>query len=250
MNPAHKLFTQQSRTKRKGMALIKLGGGVSDIRGSIGGTVFSKNRYGSYTRNRTIPVDPGSTAQTKIRSVMGQIRNAWFSTLTAAQRTDWATYAQNVSISNRLGESIKLTGWNMFCRTNAALLYNDKAIIAAAPTNFSLAEQDSTLTITVSEADQEVSIAFDDAMDWAGETGAYLLLYVSRPQNPTVNYFKGPYKIAAALAGATAVPLTSPQVAAVPFAVVAGQKVFAQARILRADGRLSEPFRVNCVGAA
>lgn len=249
-NPGHKLFSKAAKRKRLGMALIKLGGGVADIRGSIGGTVFSRNRYGNYSRNRTIPVNPGTTAQTKIRSVLGQIRAAWFETLTAAQRLGWATYATNVSVQNRLGESITLTGWNMFCRTNACLLYNDEEIIEDAPTDFSLAEQDSTLTITVSEADQEVSIAFDDTMDWASEDGAFLLLYVSRPQNPTVNFFKGPYKIAAKLEGASAVPLTSPQVAAVPFAVTAGQKVFAQARILRADGRLSEPFRVNVLTGA
>lgn len=250
LNPGNKLFTKQTRAKRKGMALILLGGGVSDIRGSIGGTVFSKNRYGSYTRNRTIPVDPGSLAQTKIRLVMGQIRDAWFNTATAAQRAAWATYAGNVSVQNRLGQSITLTGWNMFSRTNASLLYNDLALIVDAPTEFSLAEQDSTLAITVSEATQLISVAFDDTMTWCDEDDAQLLIYASRPQNETVNYFKGPYRIAGAIAGDSGTPPTSPTTIAVPFPVVEGQKVFVQARILRADGRLSAPFRVGCTVAA
>jgi len=228
------------------MALIKLGGGVADIRGSIGGTVFSKNRYGSYSRNRTIPVNPGSAKQTKIRSTMGQIRNAWFGVLTPAQRAAWAVYAANVEVLNRLGESIKLTGWNMFARTNANLLYNDEAIVAAAPTEFSLAEADSTLAITISAAQQQISVAFDEEMDWCDEVGSHLILYASRPQNPTVNYFKGPYQVAGKISGDAETPPESPVTMAVPFAVVEGQKVFAQARIVRADGRLSEPFR--CVG--
>lgn len=238
------------RKPRLGMALIKLGGGVSDIRGSIGGTVFSKNRYGSYTRNRTIPVNPGSAAQTKIRACSGQIRDAWFNTLTTAQRAAWAVYANNVQVQNRLGETITLTGWNMFARTNLAMLYNDYDIVADAPTEFSLAEQDSTLAITVSEASQEISVAFDDTMTWCDEDGAALIIYASRPQNPTVNYFKGPYLVAGKIEGDSVTPPTTPTTISVPFAVVEGQKVFAQARIVRADGRLSEPFRVNCsVGA-
>lgn len=238
------------RKPRLGMALIKLGGGVSDIRGSIGGTVFSKNRYGSYTRNRTVPVNPGSTAQTKIRACTGQIRDAWFNTLTAAQRAAWAVYASNVQVQNRLGESITLTGWNMFARTNMAMLYNDYAIVADAPTEFSLAEQDSTLAITVSEATQEVSVAFDDTMTWVDEDGAALMIYVSRPQNATINYFKGPYLLAGKIEGDGTTAPTTPATIAVPFAVVEGQKVFVQARIVRADGRLSEPFRVSCTVAA
>lgn len=233
-----------------GHALIKLGGGVADIRGSIGGTVFSKNRYGSYARNRTIPVDPASTAQTKIRACMGQVRDAWFNTLTAAQRTAWAVYAANTPVTNRIGETIHLTGWNMFNRTASALLYNDESIIADAPTDFSLAEQDSTLTISVSEATQLVSVAFDDTMDWLDETGGFLFVYLSRPQNPTVNYFKGPYQIAGVIDGDGTTPPTTPQTMALPFAAVSGQKVFAQCRIMRADGRLSEPFRVNCTAGA
>jgi len=233
-----------------GMALIKLGGGVADIRGSIGGTVFSKNRYGSYARNRTVPVDPGSTAQTKIRAVMGQVRQAWFETLTAAQRADWATYAANVPVTNRLGESISLTGWNMFARTAACLLYNDEAIVAAAPTDFSLAEQDSTLSIAISEATQNITVTFDDTMDWCDEDGSHLVLYASRPQNASINYFKGPYIIAGKISGDSVAPPTSTETVSVPYPVVEGQKVFVQARIVRADGRLSEPFRVNCTSAA
>jgi hypothetical protein len=244
-DPGHKLFTGKAKRKRRGMALVKLGGGVADIRGSVGGTVFSRNRYGAYARNRTIPVDPGSTAQTKIRATLGNVRDAWFSTLTQAQRDAWAVYAANVQVVNRIGESINLTGWNMFARTNTALLYNDESIIAAAPTDFSLAEQDATLSITVSEATQMISVAFDDTMDWVGEDGAFLFIYASRPQNPTVNFFKGPYLLAGQVSGNGTTAPTSPTTMSLPFAAVAGQKIYVQARIVRADGRMSEPFRVT-----
>lgn len=238
------------RTPRLGMALVKTGGGVTDIRGSIGGTTFSRNKYGAYARTRTVPVNPKTVAQTKVRSVVASMIDIWKNTLTAAQRAAWAVYAANVPVLNRLGDSVNLSGWNMFCRTNSALLYNDFLAVADAPTDYTLGEQDPTLSIAVSEATQLMTITFDDSMDWCGEDDAHLLVYASRPQNVTVNFFAGPYQLAGTLDGDTAVPISSPLTMAVPFAVVAGQKLFVQCRIVRADGRLSEPFRVLCtVGA-
>lgn len=249
-NPAHKLFTQQAKRKRKGMALIKTGGGVAQISGSIGGTTFSRNRYGAIARNRSLPVNPNTALQQKVRSVVGNLAQEWFNSLTSAQRSAWDTYAANVSVLNRLGDTINLTGFNMYVRTNTALEYADIAGNYDAPTNFTLAEQDPTLTVTASEATQQISVAFDTALDWVSEDGAYLMLYVSRPQNDTINYFKGPYQYAGKIAGDATTAPTSPQVVSAPQAFVEGQKLFVQARIVRADGRLSNPFRVDCVSAA
>ena len=249
-NPGNKLFSRSPRRKRKGMALVKLGGGVADIRGSVGGTVFSRNRYGAIARNRTVPVNPGSAAQQKIRSVMSVLVNAWQNVLTAAQRDAWATYAAGVQMQNRLGESIHLTGWNHFCRSAAACLYNDLDYASDGPTSLSLPEQDETLTVTASAGDGELSLAFDADSAWASEDDAYLLVYQSRGQNATVNSFSGPYLLAGKLAGDSGTPLTSPQILTSAFTLIEGQKTFIECRILRADGRLSEPFRSECTCAA
>ena len=241
------LMTLPRQRVRYGMALIKLGGGVADIRGSIGGTVFSRNRSGAIARNRTVPVNPASAKQTKIRSVMSVVRNAWYNTLTAAQRTAWDSYAEAVEVQNRLGESIKLTGWNHFCRSAACLLYNDLAIVADGPTEMALPEQDGTISITASAASGEISVAFDDEAAWLDETGSHLLVYASRGQAPTINFFKGPYQIAGTVDGDDSTPPTTPATITAPFTLIEGQKVFCQFRIVRADGRLSAPFRASCV---
>lgn len=243
LNPSHKLFSRTAKSKRRGMALIKFGGGVADARGSVGGTVFSRNRFGAYTRNRTIPVNPGTSPQTKIRSIMSVCRNAWFSTLTAAQRTAWDTYAAGVAMTNRIGEVIHLTGWNHFVRSASSLLYADESIVAAGPTDLSLPEQDETIAVTPSEATGLLSIAYDDTQTWCDEDGAHMLIFVSRGKNPTVNFFKGPYRYAGKISGDSVAPPVSPQTVTSPFALTEGQRVFVQCRIVRADGRISEPFR-------
>ena len=52
------------------MALIKTGPAVAVISGSVGGTVFSRNKGGAYMRNRSIPVNPQSAAQVVVRAAM------------------------------------------------------------------------------------------------------------------------------------------------------------------------------------
>jgi hypothetical protein len=250
LNPGQKLFSQSAKRKRKGMALIKTGGGVAQISGSIAGTVFSRNRYGSYARNRTVPVNPNTPLQQKVRSAIALLSNQWFNSITAAQRQAWATYADNVTVSNRLGDAINLTGFNQYVRSNTALVNADLTEVDDAPTDFTLAEQDPTLAVAISEATQQASITFDANLPWVDETGGHMIVSISRPQNATINFFKGPYNVAGTIDGDGTTPPTSPGTISVPFPVVAGQKVFVQCRIVRADGRLSEPFRQVGVCAA
>lgn len=223
------------------MAQIKFGGGVTEMSGSIAGNTFARNRYGAYVRARTVPTNPQTAAQVKIRACMAQLKTAWLA-LSAAQRAAWATYAANVAMTNRLGETIYLSGYNMYCRTNAALLYQGADLLAAAPTTFTLGEQDPLFSIAAVGATGVITVTFDDSMGWCAEVGGYMLLQQSRPQNPSVNFFAGPWVTAGALGGAV-VPIESPQVFTSAFTLAAGKKVFVQARILRADGRLSQPFR-------
>jgi len=237
-------FAAMRQKKRFGFALVKLGGGVADIRGSIGGTVFSRNRYGAIARNRTIPVDPGTAPQMNVRALMGQVRAAYFDTLTAVQRAAWEVYAANVAMTNRLGETIHLTGYNMFCRSNLAILNAEMTIVADAPTDFSLAGQDGSLVATVTAAANELSLAFDDSLAWANEDDGALLVFESKPQNSGINYFKGPWNYLGRIDGDSVTAPTDPQVFTSRHSLAVGQKMFYQARIVRADGRVSQPFRV------
>lgn len=230
------------------MASIKLGGIVSDIRGSIGGTVFSRNGGGAYAKARTKGTDPNTVAQQVARSIISGCWAAW-NALTATVRTNWATYGANVAMINRLGDVINVSGYNMYCRTRAVMERLGIAMVAAAPTVMTLAEQDETVVPTVDASDQQVSVAFDNTLGWAGEIGGKLIVYQGLPQNGTVNSYGGPYRIMGVVAGAV-VPPVSPQVLPVLYAVAAGQRAFLQFRILRADGRLSTPFWKNSIVVA
>lgn len=225
------------------MATIKLGATVSDIRGSIGGTVFSRNGGGAYARQRVKGTNPNTTKQQVVRAIMSTMSLAWLA-LSGTVRTAWNTYAKNVSMVNRLGDTINISGWNMYCRTKAVIELIGGTMPAAAPTVMSLAEEDPTVAIAPDASESNIDVSFDDGSPWASEVGGHLLCYQGLPQNPSINSYDGPFVYAGKIDGALTPP-TSPATINSLYTIATGQKCFMQFRILRADGRLSNPFRAT-----
>lgn len=232
------------------MGLVMYGGGVTQISGRIGGDVHARNKSGNYIRAGTKPTNPNTAAQQRVRNAVGMLSDRWAGTLTAPQRTAWNLYASNVAMKNRLGQTIFNSGYNHFHRSNSFLSQYGLTIIDAGPVLFELPAKDPVLSITASEATQRIAVTFDDGLDWCSEDDAYMLFLTGQPQNAQRNYFNGPYKGIRFLSGDVGAPIASPQ-DIVPFHVITeGQHLWVQARILRADGRLSEVMRAQCFCAA
>lgn len=115
------------------MALVQFGGGVTQMRGSIGGTCFSRSAAGNIVRARTKPINPRSALQQARRATAAMLTNYWSATLTEQQRTDWRAYAAGTTWTNRLGQVISINGLAAFVRTNALNALSGEAVIAAAP---------------------------------------------------------------------------------------------------------------------
>ncbi len=232
------------------MALIKFGGGIVQASGSIAGTTHARNRFGNYIRARTKPVNPRSTSQTLVRNAMAYLADRWHSALTSAERAAWDLYAANVPMKNRLGDTINLTGFNHFIRSNSTRIRCGAAVVDAGPTVFSLPEKDPTIVDTITFSGQEHSLAFDIEPDWLDEDTGFLTLSMGIPQLATRNFFNGPWRWNFKIDGDSVTPPTSPQTNAVIFTVATDQKVWITCRIGRADGRLSEPFRAETIVTA
>jgi hypothetical protein len=231
------------------MALVKYGGGVVQMSGSIGGTTFGRNRFGNYGRSRTTPVNPSSTYQSKVRLIMSYLVEYWNEELTAAQRGQWETYAAAISMTNRLGDSVKCTGFNHFIRGNSLRLLMGKLTVAAGPAVLTLPPTDPTFSVAASVATQLISVSFDNTNDWAGALLNYMICYMGRPQVVTRNFFKGPYRYTGYKEGSV-VPPTSPFTVTPAFPLVLGQRVWVSARIVRADARCTIRFSDDCIVAA
>ena len=232
------------------MALIKFGAGVVGMSGSIGGTVFARNHYGSYARARTKPINPNTPGQQVCRAALAFLTNYWSQTLTAVQRTAWNLYGSSVAMTNKLGETVYLTGFNHFIRSNSILKRSARTLVNAGPVIFELPEADPTFAFTATQTDNKGTFTYDDTAAWANEDGGWMHMFMGQPQNPQRNFFGGPWKLYAAVAGNSGVPPVSPGNAAGPFVMTEGQRVWVYARITRADGRTSAPFRDDTFVAA
>ena len=232
------------------MALIKFGGGILEMRGSIGGNVFSRNRSGAYVRARTKPVNPKTQRQSAVRALMAAVTAAWLAVVTAVQRTTWKTYASNVTSTNKLGEVINLTGFNRYVQSNMAAQNAGLPAIADGPTIFTLPGEDVLFDQLGSEATQTIDVTFDDTRDWVDEDNAGMIIQVGIPQDETIDFFDGPWRHADTILGDGTTPPTTPATIASPYPIAAGQKLFVRGRIIRADGRLGDWFRQNAICGA
>lgn len=220
-----------------------MGGGAAS--GKVGAMVASHNSGGQYVRARTTPTNPNTTFQQAVRNAVRSLTAAWNQIL-GSQRDAWAVYGRNTTFKNRLGDTIQLSGIAAYVRSNTPRLQAGLTRIDDAPTIFDVGEvqappMDLVLGTTTG------TLTLDPTADWitAGTAGQNsLLVYLSRPQNVGVTFFKGPFQLAGTLASngagtAGAYALT------LPFAVdpAVGQQVFGQVRVSRGDARLSSTFQ-------
>lgn len=207
--------------------------------GSLGGTTYSHNKGGMYVRNRSTPINPASGFQQAVRNALKTLSTRWTNILTQVQRDAWKTYAVNVPLINKLGDSRVVPELAMYLRCNSPRLINNgpTAIVDDGPTTFSLA----TFTEpTSSNATATLHAAYENTDEWAIADGGYLFVYQSRPQNPAIQFFKGPYRLALLVAGSTMTPPTSPAATGTPpFPMTTGAKYFMRYNVSDADGRLS-----------
>jgi hypothetical protein len=100
--------------------------------GSQAGTTSSHNRAGQYTRSRRSPTQPvGTGRKAAIRTAFGASAKA-YAALTGSQQAAWAAYAAMYPITDALGQSITLTGQQMYVSINVQLL-NSGAVQSATP---------------------------------------------------------------------------------------------------------------------
>ncbi len=225
------------------MALVQYGGGILDIRGAIGGQVHSKNRSGNYIRARTTPVNPQSQRQNNIRAAIQFLAPRWSSVLTALQRAAWEVYANEITRTNALGAQIKLTGFNDYIRSNSVLIQSGLPVVDDAPTDLILPPGDPQMVGTVDEANQQISVAFDDTLDWVGQDTGHMIVSMSHPKAAGVNFVGGPFRVAGKIDGDSTTPPTSPTLLEAPFPVAEGQVIVVAARIAEEDGGLSNIFQ-------
>ena len=152
--------------------------------GSIAGKTHSHNRAGQYVRSRRMPVQPvGSGRRGVVRSNFAAASAAW-AAIGSTLQLAWNNYAAGKPYSDALGQSIKLTGHQMFVAINSMLLNCGAAISTAVPvTDTVFAAGSSAFTalagLSLSVTPTGLGLATD-----------HLLIALSAPQSPGVGFCK------------------------------------------------------------
>ena len=189
------------------MALIR-SSLLADIRGSIGGTTYSRNRGGSYARNRTVPINPNSPSQERARSDLSYYSVEW-NGLSTDQRIAWNQYAETVVALNVLGESITYTGQQMYIRSNTLLeLAGLAAVSDPPPSNVQLAlSVGNAPGVEIDVSDEELSVTLSSAF-----TGV-VLGFTGPPQSAGATSLKVPYRFYGSFTAAAATAIVIPDTA-------------------------------------
>lgn len=163
------------------MATIKSSALVADIRGAVGGNVFTRNRGGLSVRTRIKPINPRSVIQ-QLRRAYASAAAAGWAAITAQQRADWQAYAVNTSWTNRLGDSINIGGEAAFVRLAALQLLAGLALPTAAPTSYGHASPATSPSISCWAPNSEITIVEPTGWDKDIQNDL-LLIFVGQQQS-------------------------------------------------------------------
>lgn len=220
------------------MALVLLGGGVTDIRGSIGGTTFSRNQGGNYARARTKPINQRSWRQTERRCTISECGRFWWDTLVAAERTAWNTYAEETTWTNRLGQAISISGFAAFVRGNTYLRSAGEVMRVAAPPigghagacNFEFTAKPTLGHITITSVDPPWDAETDDD---------FVFFYMGLPSSPGREAFPKTFRFITPIKGSSGNGPAFPKIVAAAWTMGVGQIITVGCVHVDADARVS-----------
>ena len=186
------------------MAKVKLGALAQDVRGTIAGQTFSRNKGGSYVRQKVSPTQPQTARQTAQRSILSQVAIAWANT-EATIRALWYAYAENNPVLDVFGDALKLNGAAAFAKLNAILGTCGIAQIASPP----VAEAPAAILLSSVVGDNSSGIIATYAASVPATSGVMFFAWVTEPNQGALPKsklrFVG-YKAGAAAAAITLAP--------------------------------------------
>jgi len=207
--------------------------------GSVAGTTHSHNRAGQYTRNRRSPVQPRTARQTTIRAQFGSNSSAW-AALSSSLQAAWVAFANSFPITDALGQTIKLTGHQMFVaiatnQLNAGITLNttpplSNAVFGPAPVTF-------TFSHTTGG-----SLAFS-----VGGSSDKLLVAYSRPMSAGRSFNRTFTQQSAAAGNTSPITITAAVYAAAFGTPSVGQKIFARVTPINQYGFGGAPVFVAAI---
>lgn len=159
------------------MALIKLGALTQDVRGSLNGSTFSRNKGGAYVRSKVSPVQPVSTASAASRQAFKIVSQIWSQQLTDIERAGWIAFASTHPYTNIFGDAITLSGIAFFQAASKTLQNLGFDVIADAPPTWDIDPPGDIAPMVSVDGAGNISVLVNPTVPPAsGDITAYLMM--------------------------------------------------------------------------
>jgi hypothetical protein len=186
------------------MAKAKYGGGIQDLRGSIAGQVHSRNTYGNYIRQKVSPVQPRTARQLEVRELFSTLSRRYSTILTDEQQEAWRQAAASTPVRDVFGDSITLTGINLYNRLNSV-----RVLAGLPPLNWPPPVEEvealETFTANWNPGDWDLSIEFTPS---PVPSDRYLFIWTTEPLNPGIAFVTHKLRLLTILGPGTESPVS------------------------------------------
>lgn len=116
------------------MAQVKLGVGITTIKGKIAGNYFQSGRNGCHVKSLPRRIKSQKRTLTTTHKIFSTVKNAWCAKVwTIQERMNWTAYLNRHPTQNRLGELIILTHQLGFMQLNLIRIRNNLPISYEPP---------------------------------------------------------------------------------------------------------------------
>lgn len=229
------------------MPLMLYGGGVADMRGHAGGTVFTRSRAGTTSRSKTSGIRTTSKYTSESRNLQSLFSQNWSNVLNSTQRASWNAYALTAPVTNALGNVVYLSGHNWYVRANVNITRAAGTAILVPPAGTSYPGLTSLSIVAGHTLLTSLQLTF--TFPGAGGT-PYLHMFASPAISPGISQVSSRLRFI----GAVAMP-ASPYDASVNYNLrfhdvlsIVGKQVFVLASVVdQASGLISAPFRASAI---
>lgn len=215
------------------MAKIKFSALMSDMRGKLNGSVLSKNRGGSYIRNKVTPSNPQTTAQMSVRGIFAGIASAW-STLTESQRLSFNGKVSQYATTDIFGDIRNPSGKALFQKLNQNLSISNQATLTSCP--------DSAAVPFCNVVDARIEIGEEtfNAQYSGNVTGSKVVIWATAPLSQGTTFVKNKLRQIEVFAGANAATVNIWSAYEDKFgAITNGANIYVGVRTINENGQAS-----------
>jgi hypothetical protein len=153
----------------------------SEIRGSISGTTYSRNRFGQYVRRRAVPAQPRTPYQMSVRSFFGSVASSWRD-LDQDSQALWRALAERIVRTDALGNPIRLTGLQAFVMINALRRVLGLPVTPNAPPDVGTPPAIATLILSIDTTVNQFDVQFTPS-----PLAGAIVIEATAPQSAGVN---------------------------------------------------------------